>query len=467
MTKKYFTGQAIINTASFVCFTHVFVTIVKYLYYNKYIFELLESFAIDLLAILVIGFLSEKGREKGDFGRCFLSYLKMYFSKGQVALTIVFGTLLSSVILQRLVFAPNMFLLNKEYIKDLAICVFILFPMGKVYARKGVGKALGLGMEIGLLGLSGYMLWIIWIVYTNRVIYNYSGGGIGMLECNGTLQLKINCHPNTVGAYSGLLFLLCVWLSVKKRGLKKALYIFESVIHFAILSLSNSRGSFFAMLCTFMIITVLISYYGFRKQTNVKRWCISILIGGISIVILYFARNLFFSAYEAVRIAKPIEGKEVEEVIRDINVTSFSGRELIWSNSLKIITRSAGNFLLGVTPARIPGLLQDLLHWEIGVYTHNQILEVAADIGVPAAIVFLVFLVKLGISCLRQGLEAEEKRDWRDKILILLLFFLMVSNIMEATLLFYDYLSGCAFVLLGGWIFGRENDDGKVESGIS
>ena len=76
MTKKYFTGQAIINTASFVCFTHVFVTIVKYLYYNKYIFELLESFAIDLLAILVIGFLSEKGREKGDFGRCFLSYRK-------------------------------------------------------------------------------------------------------------------------------------------------------------------------------------------------------------------------------------------------------------------------------------------------------------------------------------------------------------------------------------------------------
>ncbi len=460
MFKKLAQEKKVGKLVSFICCTHVFVSIVKYLYYNKYFFELIENVAIDLLGLvlLLLAYVYTKQNKLKD---CFHTGIKTYFSREQILLTVIFFCLLVSCVRSQVFVDANSMRINSLYIKDLFICSFILFPAGIQFAKHGVGKVVRTCMEISLLLLSICMAWIIGIVFQNKVLYNYQGGGIGMLECNGTLQLKINCHPNTVGAYAAFLFLTCIWMLVKSKGLKKVLYVIESAIHFVILALSNSRGAFFAMMCTVVIIVMVVSCYVIKKYPLLIKLLIGSIAGVGVAALLYFGRSSIFSAYESVRVVRQVNDVEVDEVIRDINVTSLSGREAIWINSIKVMFDGPGNFFMGVTPARIPKLLQDRLGWEFGVYTHNQILEVATDTGVPAAVAFVVFLCLLALACLKQGLAPSNDEEWKDKLVILLIFYLIVSNVMEATLLFYGYFSGCMFMVLSGWVFGREKNIGK------
>ena len=144
-----------------------------------------------------------------------------------------------------------------------------------------------------------------------------------------------------------------------------------------------------------------------------------------------------------------------DEVIRKLNVTSVNGRQRIWECTVRLITGNPRNALVGVTPYRIASILGSMLQWEIDVYTHNQILEVGADTGIPAMLIFLVFLLLLAGKSLKLGLAPAKAEEWKQKLPLLILLFLIIANVMEATLLFYGYLSGGVFMLLCGWICER------------
>ncbi|MBO4290457.1 MAG: O-antigen ligase family protein [Lachnospiraceae bacterium] len=455
--KKAINEKNIVFLAAVVGSLHLFASVFQYFFaFHKYIFDFAEQLVLDVLGILVALFLVSAVRSK----EC--KQIKSYFSKEQILLGAVFVALFLSCLLNQLWNGAQLITNNSKYLFDTFVCVFILFPLGRRLAVcKKRSKGLKLIWDCLLFFLAAVMAFVLINVFQGRVLHTVLNGGIGMLIFNETLQLSINCHPNTVGAYSGLLFLICISLSVSSGGFRRGLYIVESLIHFVVLALSNSRGAFFSMLCIAASMAGLTVYYSVRGKAKWGKWLAAILSGLLIFLILFFMRNAVFTLYARISPPKTTvvndSGKTVQqdEVIRKLNVTSVNGRQRIWECTIRLITGNPRNALVGVTPYRIASILGSMLQWEIDVYTHNQILEVGADTGIPAMLIFLVFLLLLAGKSLKLGFAPSKAEEWKQKLPLLILLFLIIANVMEATLLFYGYLSGGVFMLLCGWICER------------
>lgn len=449
----------LIGLATYVSCSHIFLSVFKYFDYNyRFLLEFIENITMDVLVLLAIAYAYKNRADK--------SIVKKYFSVEQLLLSSVFLFLLISSGISALKYGWDDFASNKVYLDDLFVCAFIIFPWGKhlVKATNKMKSVLRCLTDLSLLGISGVMVWILIAAFRSEVLSTFFGSAIGMLEFNGTLQLSINCHPNTVGAYAGLILCICIYFFANSRGIRRYVYFVECLIHFLVLALSNSRGSFFAFICIAAVMTGLTIYYLLAKADLKKRW-IAACIGAVAVVaVLIFARNSIFAIYDSVKQTNSVvDVEQYEEVIRDLNITSFTGRPIIWKGALKIIFGGVSEFLFGITPYHIAGEIQRLINSEIGFYTHNQILEVASDVGVPACILFLVFLWRLAVVCYKKGTALSEGDQWKKKFLPIIILFLVIANVMEATLLFYGYLSGCVFMLLSGMIIERNDASERVK----
>ena len=105
--------------------------------------------------------------------------------------------------------------------------------------------------------------------------------------------------------------------------------------------------------------------------------------------------------------------------------------------------------MFGTTNARAIALLKDAVGSSYA-HTHNQVIQIAMVMGVPAAEAFVVFLCWLGSKGLRMGLNLNGRQfKGAYAVPVILLAFLFV-NLFEPYLVGYFSIMRCVFFLLSG-----------------
>ncbi len=453
-------------------FLHFFGSIAKYFidYKSSYI-GLIEIIFLYILFSLIIVFFVRDFKMQRNLNRV-KEVIKKFFCREQILLLILFGALIVSCLGLGLINNIDYFSLNIDFITDLAIVILCVFTCGRYLSLNRKSKGFYIIIHIFLTGISALMLYVLYIAFTLKVVSTVSGK-IGMIDyMNGALQLSIGTHPNTVGAYAGLILLICIYMSIKGKGVIRYIYILESCIHFIVLSLANSRGALFAFAIVFSCIIVLVTYYKLCKPKAFKRFLIALLIGFIIFGGVICFRKAVLVGFDAVtgmskNISEAYQGNDFNDqyvIVRDMDLTWTHGRGPIWEGAVKLILENGKNIIFGVSPYYLSTLLGDCIGWDIGVYTHNQILEVGLATGVPSMIIFVVFLVLLGYRCIKIGLHQSKDDEWKKKIIPLIILYLVINNIMEAMLLYYNYFTGCTFFFLTGCIISisRKIDYEKI-----
>ena len=141
----------------------------------------------------------------------------------------------------------------------------------------------------------------------------------------------------------------------------------------------------------------------------------------------------------------------------------LTGRPEIWKASVKaMFVDPPQRLLTGISPK---GVFVAVFEASGGVHkknTHNQFLEIGLALGIPSLIVFLCFL---GYT-IRNIIRLFRNRGTDPALLLLPVLFamLLLSNMTEATLLFYQFPSAYVFFFVCGLLNERGIRAGKSVS---
>ena len=463
---KIVTGLALAVTL-----LHISGSVAKYfIYYKGSVVDLLEVLLFCCLMIFAALYIANNTKNN-EGRRRVKDILRQYFCKEQILLSILFLLTLISCIVLEITSGESYLQDNLDCISDLIICIFVIFPSGRLLVKNDKNIVIKTIIHILLFAITCFMLLVLYKIVVGDIMETVNGGHIGMLDYgNGAYQLSINCHPNTVGSYSGVFFLACVCLSVLEKKALRYICIFEALIHFIILALSNSRGSLFAAMISFGGILGLVTFHNLNKWELWKKVCVSVIVGIISIFALYFLRNgilLGFDKITSLSTVSEIEADNIQEdqyvAVRDMNLTYVNFRGTIWKKAIDLITDNPKTVLFGVSPRSVSKVLGKALGADNDIYTHNQLLEVGLATGIPSLLIFFVFIVFLAIDCFFIEISRTDKEKWKSKVFPMILLFLVIGNVMEALLLYHNYFSGCVFMLISGWCENQARIQKKTE----
>lgn len=427
---------------------HMLIPIVKLIYIDFVVYlDMVQTVLICFLLLLVLMKIYTVNRQNG------LSEIKLliknFFSRTQLLVSALYGLFLISVFVNFYTGELDSIECVQRYNYDLFVCLFILFPLSRYYFRNKLPMWIVKTWKSILVALGIGELIILYSVFSDHVIYIGSGSGIGMLEFNDTLQLSINIHPNIVGQYVGLFFLLSVIIVFVGEKLEKVIFLLLAFINLCILCLSNSRGSFFSCLCAIAYICF-IGILKRSKECTKRKLVISIISVLIALIGMIVIRDGIFNLYNNCVLENNNTG--YFDVIREINITSNNGRTVIWKGSLKLATSSFKNFMFGITPYNISRVLPKIINLNEVSHTHNQFLEVLTDTGFPALIIFVIFNIVLAICCIKNIISKYDKKNYIVILFIGIIIFLELANVMEPLLMFYNFLVGAVFIILSGYI---------------
>ena len=421
------------------CILHV--TVSYYIYsslpYSEVFFKiehyLFLCFALLIPLCLVRLFVSIDRKE-------FWNYIKSLLCKEQILLIAMFVLSVLSVIVSYPGTNDNWVSMNKEYLFDFGIAVFIFFPLGRYLYKYDSSKIIKFLFRAFIVLNSLLMIWIIVAVFQHKTIQLLNNCEISMGQ-----QLQINCNPNRVGMYMLIVFFVSILASFYVSGILKYIYWFSAVICFLILLLSNSRASFIGTVCG---IALAVGIYFFSKMQCLKlwqRWCILIGTMVISAVLLILFRSLFFTVYESTFVSETT-------VIRDLDPTSTSGRIDIWIKSIKTVFSDAKSILIGASPAGTSDAINIYVGTQKIVNSHNQFIEIALATGIPGLIVFIIWTLFLAKNCIFLDLNKNIAVDYKIKFATVIILAIMVNNLAEARLFYSGQLMGVGFAVLAGWV---------------
>jgi len=359
----------------------------------------------------------------------------------------------------------NWFLFNKNSLVDTAIALFVFFPLGRYISRSRKEKGLQelkMITHILLFCWTVFMLYVLIQVFRPVVINLPNGGQIGM---NAYKNLSLNCNANTAGAWQIVFFSLCLCMIIWcKHPIAKVYYCIATIINYFILVLSDSRAAYYSVLIGAAAILFLYSSQIKPMAQHKHRFALAACIAVVFGIVFYFLRNITFNYYDSVSHLSELlnssktpsadsqaaDIKELSSAVSSISV--LSGRTTIWSLSLKGMVSSAQRFFTGVTPSGVVSLISLMSDGQIkNMYTHNELLEIGCALGVPALCAFIAWFIQILKNCF-----ALLQKTWDySLILIPVIIALFIANMLEATLLFYEFITGHVFFLICGWICGK------------
>lgn len=349
-------------------------------------------------------------------------------------------------------YASSFFAYNENFLYNVFFDLVVLFPFIYYFGHRDTKiSAVELLTHILIAILTISMIWVIWNMFIPRVIYLPGGGQIGF---DMGYRLCINCNPNTTGAYAEILFLLSVIMILKKRGIVRALYCIAAVVHYLILSFSNSRACVLGAAAACAVIGFKVVFDSMQNGTKTKRLTVSAFTAVIVALIVLYLRELVFIFHNAVSHFAEIAGISLEDgnAARDISGDlTGSGRVHIWICALKAIFASARNFFVGVTPA---GVVNELVKFgsKPNLYTHNQFLEVAVAMGIPGLVLYVGWLYCIARKSVQIAGDRITLPGYRGYLLPTVLLMLIVSNMFEAILIYYGFLCESVFFIVAGYI---------------
>ena len=370
-------------------------------------------------------------------------------------------------------FQGNWWNANTEPLYDVAVLFFVVYPLGRYTAKKGAGAFAKWVLYVFTGAWTLFMAIVLWYVFHNTVIVTPSGRQIGMGR---EIALHLGSNYNTTGCIEMVMFFLSLCLVFWSRPVyAKGIWGLCTLVHLFALMLSNSRTCYVSV--TFAV--TMLAFFGVwrarftAKMAPWQRILTALLAAAAACALCVLTRHAVFAIHESITHLRELlsgsaEGGAEGSAARSVssaNVASINHRFRIWEYSVQSLVQDTQRFFLGVTPVGVIPQLESISNGTIeNLYTHNQLLEVGVALGVPAMCAFIYWYFMILRDSFRALILQKAKACLAAVPAFILM--LMLANMMEATLLFYKYISATAFFLLCGYLSGKcevPPADGKVQ----
>ena len=332
------------------------------------------------------------------------------------------------------------------WLLDMALCVFVLFPLGTMMDRKRVRRWIDIMLHAFMAFTTAVITWMLWHLFRREVIILPSGLAVEMLGNSFTPGVYYN-----IGASIGLtVIMIAMYMIASKPVPVKIVYGVALIPNLVGTLLTNCRSVFLAL----MVCVPMMAFFAVWNRLSDKPLQKRALICGaaaiVALCLLWVVREGVFRMYAATTSADAT----VEEAR---SLQGFSGRDKIWAACFKMMFDSPKRFFIGMPFGDAPSAIESFMTQIYGTgmmvaHAHNIILQVGICLGVPAMLAFLFFLVKMSIRCVRVGLGKGQGQFQGAYALPIGLLGMMIVNMAEAYLFFYFSFMACVFFLYCGWI---------------
>lgn len=358
----------------------------------------------------------------------------------------------------------NVFKHNDNRMFIIWMSAFVLFPLAKMLGAKGLRRFWETMIHIMTVIYTPISLWALTMYYQGKEILLPSGNSITTFRDS---SIMIGSNRNITAAAAAVMIALCIYMIIVKRGLLRGLYVGAILVHALVLIVSNSRTSFLTTLfladVTIAILCwTLIDQYCRERKTEfplVLRIVITAVVVMLFTALLIKLRGQIIS----------VTAKTTNSKLKTRNkYTNLSGRKEIWAASLKVMFLNPVNFFFGVTPAYVKNNLYatGMLN-EIKPHAHNVLMQVGVSLGVPAMVLYAVFLMRLCYRCVlilwRKIQPGEKRRGSRMWYLSTILLFLMMYGIVEVMYFSVNIVILPIFYILAGWILLFDRQSGRLQ----
>ncbi len=358
-----------------------------------------------------------------------------------------------SLMALNLIFSANTFLTGKAFLTHFIafgyFYLFLDFFKDRRYLRKASYVLIFMGTAVALLAILQYLV-VRYKIFTGleRFILPYNQRHYLILEARqisdllGYRSVGTFYHPNLLGVYLSMaLPLVFSYAFLFKNKLKKIFFIASSLIILGGIFCSNSRGAFLSIMVSFAFLAVI-----FWKRISKP---LLLLFLAVVAVIIYLFRDAIIYYFR------------LEDIL--------SYRNFIWTNTLDMISQKPfigwglGTFhqvytnSYGLTSlVDFQNTLRDIVvtgsaQWLQGFHAHNVFLNYAAEMGVFAPVLIVLFYalyLKRAFSIFR----SRKSLNIIDYILIMASVSVMLGSFVhgffEATTNFYDFSIAISFVFI-------------------
>ena len=345
---------------------------------------------------------------------------------------------------------------NSSYIFDMFVSLMVLFPMGCYMGKRGRFTLLNVLMDTGiclhaLLLMGGFLAMALSADHT-AVIFGRSFGY--------TLEhrLAMGAYVNTTGAYGAFFAMAAIYrLCAVKKPAAKVLYGLSILLFLYALVQSDSRASILSF-AAFLFFLVFVLVTRRLKVLDSKAVRIVLLVIGVAALLCLImflmdgANSLPFRAVTAVM--PRLFGSERAET-----AAVLGGRTLLWDTIIQNIRSDPHLMTHGCSPATVIFHVFDLTGEQL--YTHNQFLEVFLGQGVPAVVMFTLWVCWLCRRCYGLAIQKNSEVNPGCWILPVIILALLVCNMAEAMLVSLQHYIGSMFFLTAGYIGGLTDPEKK------
>ena len=365
--------------------------------------------------------------------------------------------------------ATNWWEANQDALFDFLSQVFILVPFGILLVDSFQKRYVRITIHSIVLIAAALGAYIIYRVFIKQPIID-STFNIGMTSGS---RLVINCNPNTTGLWGYCLAFIAISLMTTSNKYMKPVCIIEALVGVGLISLSQSRASIIGLGLTIGLMAAVFLY---RKSDMTMKKIGSVAAGAICAVIAIYmitgAFELYSRATQPPTAAMSSSGvtnaqnaavehtESTQKASRELIDSTLSNRTAVWKASVDAMLYDTRSFMFGVTPVGVPGWLDMIRGTDNYMYTHNQILEEGVALGVPGMLVFCALGVMLVIDSVKVCFRKE--LPYSATLASSGLFLMLIANMVEATLLCMNFLSGALFAILCGVLIRRKNDIAQI-----
>lgn len=346
---------------------------------------------------------------------------------------------------------------NIRYLFYMASSLLVIFPLGYHLGKRRQMALFHAMFDTCLVVFSLFLLYAYFRFFRGEFHFFTFGEN----EFDFTLpRIRFGVNPNSTAAY-GAFFLIggLYRFHSLQNSWKRALLVFFELIAFTAFVYSESRTAFISLALA-LGVWIGARIYRRKKDKGSGSVLLSLLCAVVTAVltvaVLYGVLNILRSLQSTVlksvvTHAGTDEGPADDRGFMSDNALTLGGRIRIWLAIVKEVFRNRHLLLHGCSQSATSAEVYALIGKSYN--THNQFLEVLLAYGLPALVLFLVWLLWLAGKSVFLGLDRSEEDDpsW---MLPLILLMMIVDNLAETMLVARIHFVGFLFFLLAGYVGG-------------
>ncbi len=463
----------------FVVVCHMLLVVFRYIIPYERITAYIQWFTLGLVAFSLLYFVlsivaSEESRAH------VLHFLKHICTFEQLMLVFLFLWFCISCFANGIKYSLStiFFYFHDWLLFDMAVCVFIIFPMARAISAKKAKRLFEILVHIIVITYTVFAIKCLWHIFHNEVI-SFPSGELGGVTRD--VQLMLGKHYNLTGMISATLFCLSIYMFFTQEFYLKILYGLFAFTHLIIIYLSNSRTVFVGVLAFVIFASFFVPWVFLHRKNIFIRLLASVFICSAISIVYWYGREGAFIAFESItHFSKELasEAKDITFSIKSYypsmlvhtketsyslfrtsvggenvrKLTELNSRQYVWNAAMRALGASLPVSLFGVTPYEVTDAIRNLGgYWLDVAHAHNIFLQVGLGLGLPALVFFLTFVLYIVFLSIKVTLQYCFFEKSSNVIIIGTLVCFFVINFAESYLAVYYSIMECFFFLICGY----------------